>query len=95
MNMNWKAGDPIKAKPTAMNRSCRIDPDHATGHVCFVNSQGVSFYLDRGKAGSGYIEAQCALDLFAANFEHDPYRPYNVAYIKTTHYMKKYPNDLF
>ncbi len=88
-----KAGIAIKAKDTAINRGCGIDPNSARGYICKVDSSGISIYLDKS-TGGGWIEGMMTLECFAMNFEMDG-RLLSVAaaYIRGSHYKKSFPND--
>jgi hypothetical protein len=94
MNPNWKAGEPVKAKSTMMNRRCGIISEQAWGHVCFVDQRDISFYLQK-TTFAGAIEAQCDLETFAMNFEHDRFQLPNHVYSKTAHFKRKFPTEFF
>jgi hypothetical protein len=92
--MNWQAGEPIspKAPLTAAAKNCGLSAE-CMGYTTFVDRQAISIYMDR--AGAGYIEAQCPLDVFAANFQRRFGAGINGAYIKKAHANKVFPRDFF
>jgi len=91
--MIWNAGDPFRPKLplTQTLRSAGIS-EHGTGVVTFVDPLRISFYLERGLPGMGYLEAQCALDVFGVNFLPDPLRPHSPAYQASKHFAKVFPD---
>jgi hypothetical protein len=66
--------------------------EQGTGVVTFVDPLRISFYLERGLSGMGYLEAQCTLELFGINFMPDPLRPHSPAYISSRHFPKAFPD---
>lgn len=93
--MYWKPGDPFKPKEpvTVTARNARL-ASTARGWVAFVDATNISFYLDRGIPGSGWIEAETDLATFAANFLPDHSTPNNPAYARSQHYKKMFPRDI-
>lgn len=93
--MNWKAGEAFRAKlpGTMMLQRCGVDGGNARGHVCFVDQERISFYLEWG--GGRWIEAQCDLGTFAANFIPEPFAPLSLAYAKRQHFPKVFPTNFF
>jgi len=94
--MNWEPGDPIipKKPMTVSVLNCSIGVS-ARGVVTFVDQSAVSFYLERGMPGAGWIEAQCPRDVFAANFERELAGIQKPQYRKTQHYPKVFPAAFF
>ncbi len=94
--MYWNLGDPFKPQEplTVTARNARIT-SLARGWVTFVDSRNISFYLDRGIPGSGWIEAQTDRGTFAANFLRDYSTPNNNGYARSKHYQKIFPQDFF
>jgi hypothetical protein len=92
--MYWNPGDPFKPKEplTITVRNARIT-SFAHGWVTFNDGLNVSFYLDRGSPGSGWIEAQTDLATFGANFVRNPIGPNNRAYVASQHVKKIFPKD--
>jgi len=90
--MVWNAGDCFRPKIplTQTLRSAGIT-EHGTGVVTCVDPFRVSFYLEHGLPGMGYLEAQCSLDLFGMNFLPDPLRPNSPAYRTSKHFPKAFP----
>jgi hypothetical protein len=91
--MNWKPGDPFRTKDTGTVRRCGIDPIMGRGHVCFVDANQISFYLEWG--GPRWIEAQCDLGTFGANFITEQFAPVSLGYAKRKHFKKVFPQDFF
>lgn len=91
--MIWNSGDCFRPKfpLTQTLRSVGVT-EHGTGVVTFVDALRISFYLERGLPGMGYLEAQCTLELFGANFTPDPMRPHSPAYVATKHFAKVFPD---
>ena len=82
-----KAGDPIEASDTPLNRNLGIRG--ATGWVCYVTPNRVSFFLNHGGYG---LEAGAPPDVFGMHFE--PRRanlPSAPAYIRTSHFSADFP----
>jgi hypothetical protein len=73
-------GDSIRAKDKVTVRNCGINPVAGRGHVCRVDANRISFYLEW--RGPRWIEAQCGLGIFGANFIPDEYAPKNLCYAK-------------
>jgi hypothetical protein len=94
--MYWNPGDPFKPQEplTATARNARIT-SFARGWVTVADSRNISFYLDRGIPGSGWIEAQTDLATFGVNFVPDHTTPPNKAYARSQHYLKLFPRDFF
>jgi hypothetical protein len=94
--MYWQPGDPFyPLRPLTVSvKKCGIAED-ARGVVTFVDTAAVSFYLERGIPGAGFIEARCPLALFAANFGKDPFRVRMPQYGRPTHYEREFPAAFF
>jgi len=90
--MNWQAGEPVAPRVplTIAATNCRLLLD-SRGFLTFVDRQSISFYM--GRAGGGYIEAQCPIDVFALNFQKRIGAGINRAYIRTKHELKVFPKD--
>lgn len=91
--MIWNSGDCFQPKLplTQTLRSVGVT-EHGRGVVTFVDLRRISFYLERGLAGMGYLEAQCTLELFGINFMPDPLRPHSSAYVASKHFPKIFPD---
>jgi|SRR5215471_7006856 len=86
----WKPGDEFKPiEPvTQLLKFAGLTKD-ARGYVTFVGSGSISFYVERGTFGMGYIEAQCPMAMFGLNFEHTG--PNNLAYVQSEHFKRSFP----
>lgn len=90
--MYWNAGDPFRPKIplTVLLKNTGIN-ENARGWITFVDAKGISFYLDRGTPGAGWIEARTEPGIFGANFVPDSFGSKNHAYARSKHYLKLFP----
>lgn len=88
--MFWEPGEPFRARDTITNRNCGIRPD-SMGHVTYVSTGRISFYIDKSPPGAGSIEGTCPLDIFGANFEKCLAMPSNSAYTSYSHFSSEFP----
>jgi hypothetical protein len=88
---DWKPGEVFIPRDTTLIKNCGIDPSRGRGHVTYVADGFISFYLDRGPSGAGWIEARCSLETFGLNFLHLPVREISKAYITSRHFTKLFP----
>jgi hypothetical protein len=68
--MGWRVGDSFRALDTADVRQAGITPG-AGGEISSILGAKISFYLERGGPGSGFIEAHSDMGSFGANFARD------------------------
>jgi hypothetical protein len=66
----WKRGDSFKALDTAAVKGAGIVPG-AGGEVTSVLGTKISFFVERGGPGSGFIQAHADLGTFNQNFALD------------------------
>jgi len=100
-------GEKFYAKSTETNRNCGIRAGDR-GFVTHLTQSDVSFYLER-RAGFGYVEATCPLDVFAGNFTTDwrlgglnpdeladggQGNDVDLSYAASRPFLKRFPQDL-
>jgi len=68
--MDWKPGKSFRALDTKAVRGAGIVPGSG-GEVTSVLGAKVSFFLERGGPGSGFIQGHCNLSEFNQNFAPD------------------------
>jgi hypothetical protein len=68
--MGWRVGDSFRALDTGEVRQAGITPG-AGGEITSILGAKISFYLERGGPGSGFIQAHSNMSSFGANFAPD------------------------
>jgi hypothetical protein len=91
----WLPGESFRAKQpdTITLKQCGTLAGTPRGHVCFVDQNDISFYLEWGIGR--WIEARTDLGTFVANFVPDVLAPCNLGYVKREHFKKIFPKDFF
>ncbi|HEX4494221.1 MAG TPA: hypothetical protein VIE43_01010 [Thermoanaerobaculia bacterium] len=91
--MDWKPGTPFRALDTAEVRRAGIVPGSG-GEVTSVLGAKVSFYLDRGGPGAGFIQAHSNFSSFNANFALDKSKEtVRRSYQDSRVYPQEFPRD--
>jgi len=62
-------GIPIRARSTQSVINSNVRPGVGRGYITYVHDNVISFYIDRGNPGEGWIDGICSKEIFAANFE--------------------------
>jgi hypothetical protein len=91
--MGWMVGDSFRARDTQDVKGAGITPGSG-GEITSILGAKVSFHVERGGPGSGFVEAHCHLGTFSKNFAPD--RSKETARRTTTNlriFPKKFPND--
>jgi len=91
--MGWMVGDPFRARDTQEIKGAGIAPG-SPGAITSILGAKVSFRVDRGGPGSGFILAHCHIGTFTRNFAPD--RSKETARRTVTSlriFPKKFPND--
>ena len=68
--MGWRPGDAFRALDTKSVREAGITPG-AGGEVTSILGAKISFVVERGGPGSGFIQAHCNMSNFSENFAPD------------------------
>lgn len=91
-----RTGDKICAKNTITNLNCGLIYRLSSGYITLVDDNKISFYLEKNPgSGLGYFDAYCSPETFAMNFELSPYPLNNIAYKKSVHAIRKFPDHFF
>jgi len=68
--MGWRVGESFKALDTSDVRSTGVTPGSG-GEITSILGAKISFFLERGGPGSGFIEAHSSMGSFGSNFAPD------------------------
>lgn len=91
--MWWKPGDSFRALDTADVRTAGITPG-AGGEVTSVLGAKVSFFVERGGPGEGFIQAHANLGSFSENFAPDKAKETaRRSYQDSRIYPQEFPKD--
>jgi hypothetical protein len=86
-------GDSFRALDTQEIRNAGIRPGSG-GEVASILGAKVSFHVERGGPGSGFVQAHCHLGTFSKNFAPDRSKETARRTITSLRiFPKKFPND--
>jgi hypothetical protein len=91
--MSWMVGDSFRAKDTQDVKGAGIKPGSG-GEITSILGAKVSFHVERGGPGSGFVQAHCNFGTFSTNFAPD--RSKETArrtYTTLRIFPKKFPTD--
>ncbi len=66
---------------------------YANAYVVFVDSEGLSIYINRGYSFGGDLEIYISKKDVAWQEYFEPLDSYNQSYVRYRHYLKKFPHE--
>ncbi|HEX4962331.1 MAG TPA: hypothetical protein VF173_15955 [Thermoanaerobaculia bacterium] len=91
--MGWRPGDPFRALSTQSVKRSGIVPG-AGGEITSILGAKISFFVERGGPGAGFIEAHSSLNHFGENFAPDKSKETARRTFRDSRiYPKEFPKD--
>jgi hypothetical protein len=93
--MGWRVGDPFRAMDTQDVKSSGMTPGSG-GEVTSIMGAKISFYVEAGGPGEGFLEGHCNASTFSQNFAPDKGKETARRTVKDARiHPKTFPDDFF